>query len=221
MTKADTLPSFESSFGTLRQLARRNRAVERCELCGVELGGKHAHLIELALQRLLCACAACTLLLTHEGARYKLVPQRVRYLPNLQITDSQWDRLLVPINIVFFFWSSQAKRQVAMYPSPAGATESQLPLETWDEIAANNSVLSAMEPDVEALLANRIRINGMAASETGQLGEWSPEYYLAPMDECYRLVGLIRRHWKGLSGGTEVWHEITAFFSELKARSVA
>jgi hypothetical protein len=41
-----------------------------------------------------------------------------------------------------------------------------------------------------------------------------------PIDECYRLVGLIRVHWKGLSGGSEVWREIRKFFDSLKARSV-
>ena len=46
-----------------------------------------------------------------------------------------------------------------------------------------------------------------------------PEYYLAPIDQCYRLVGLIRAHWRGLSGGTEVWREIAQFFDELKARA--
>ena len=34
------------------------------------------------------------------------------------------------------------------------------------------------------------------------------QYYIVPIDECYRLVGLIRMHWRGLSGGTEVWKEI-------------
>ena len=43
------------------------------------------------------------------------------------------------------------------------------------------------------------------------------EYYLLPIDECYKLVGLIRMHWKGLSGGTDVWRELGEFFSSLKA----
>ena len=47
----------------------------------------------------------------------------------------------------------------------------------------------------------------------------APEYYLLPMDECYKLVGLIRTHWKGLSGGTEVWQQIGEFFKNLKMRS--
>jgi len=30
------------------------------------------------------------------------------------------------------------------------------------------------------------------------------------------LVGTIRKHWKGLSGGEDVWHEIDKFFAELQ-----
>jgi hypothetical protein len=45
------------------------------------------------------------------------------------------------------------------------------------------------------------------------------EYFVVPIDVCYRLVGLIRIHWRGLSGGTEVWQEIGKFFTELRARS--
>jgi hypothetical protein len=66
-----------------------------------------------------------------------------------------------------------------------------------------------MEPDVEALLANRV---GAARGVTAQ-------YYVVPIDECYKLVGLIRLHWHGLSGGTEVWREVATFFSSLKARA--
>jgi len=32
-------------------------------------------------------------------------------------------------------------------------------------------------------------------------------------------VGLIRTHWRGLSGGTEVWREIGSFFAALKKRA--
>ncbi|HEX8896401.1 MAG TPA: DUF5947 family protein, partial [Terriglobales bacterium] len=45
------------------------------------------------------------------------------------------------------------------------------------------------------------------------------EYYIAPIDACYRLVGLIRLHWHGLSGGEEVWREIDNFFAELRAQA--
>jgi hypothetical protein len=46
------------------------------------------------------------------------------------------------------------------------------------------------------------------------------DYFLAPIDACFELVGLIRLHWRGLSGGTEAWREIEAFFARLRERSV-
>ena len=111
---------------------------------------------------------------------------------------------MIPINVAFFF-SSEPGRVTALYPSPAGATESLLTLEAWEELAAENPVLHELEPDVEALLVNRL--------------ETTRDYYRAPIDECYRLVGLIRANWRGLSGGQAVWRELAQFFELLKQRS--
>src|SRR5262249_28192005 len=94
---------------------------------------------------------------------------------------------------------------VAVYPSPAGATESALPLEAWDELVAENPGLANLEPDVEALLVNRV---GAAR-----------DYFRVGIDQCYRLAGIIRTRWSGFSGGTAVWDEIGRFFEELKRRS--
>ena len=85
----------------------------------------------------------------------------------------------------------------AMYPSPAGATESALSLESWEEILSQNFLLQTMEPNVEAFLVNRVGP--------------SPEYFLVPIDECFRLVGLIRMHWKGLSGARKCGNRSSAF----------
>ncbi len=99
---------------------------------------------------------------------------------------------------------------VALYPSPAGAVESLLSLDAWNEIVQENPALSQLQPDIEALLVNRV-------GHAHELA--SAEYYIAPIDECYRLVGLIRANWKGLSGGSEVWMEIGRFFSELRSHA--
>jgi hypothetical protein len=45
------------------------------------------------------------------------------------------------------------------------------------------------------------------------------DHYRVPIDECYRLVGILRTNWRGLAGGAEVWQEIGRFFADLKERS--
>jgi hypothetical protein len=194
------------SFATLRQFVRNRAPVERCDLCGLELTPDHQHLIEPATRQLHCCCDACAILFSgQESARYRRVPRRIRVLSDFRMTDAQWDSLLIPIGLAFFFPSIPAGRVVAFYPSPAGAAESLLDLAGWDDLVQENPVLADLEPDVEALLVNRI----------GQ----ARDYYRAPIDECYKLVGLIRTYWRGLSGGTEVWEEIDQFFASLRERS--
>jgi hypothetical protein len=203
-------PGYENAFGTLRQFVRRKRTVERCELCSAEVASGHPHLIEPGIRKLLCACNACAILFGGMGTKYKRVPRRLLALENFHLSDGQWESLMVPISMAFFFRSTPDARVVAFYPSPAGAMESLLPLETWKDIEEANPVLLEMESDVEALLVNRVgHTRGFAA----------PEYYVLPIDECYKLVGLIRANWRGLSGGTEVWLKIAIFFGELKQRA--
>jgi hypothetical protein len=133
-----------------------------------------------------------------------------QYLAGFEMTDGQWENLLIPINMAFFFRSSIEDRMIALYPSPAGAVESLLPLEAWADITENHPALCGLRPDIEALLVNRVgHAHGLSKAD----------YFIAPIDECYKLVGLIRTHWKGLSGGAEVWAEIGRFFTELKAKS--
>jgi len=208
---ADTSSTMDQAFATLRQFARSKRPLERCELCSAGLAQEHPHLVEIALRQIVCACDACaTLFDGMAGSKYRRVSRRAQLLANFHMTDGQWENLLIPINMAFFFRSSTEDRTVTLYPSPAGAVESLLPLDAWIEIVQENAVLSQLRPDIEALLVNRV----------GHAHELSPaEYYIAPIDDCYRLVGLIRANWKGLSGGSEVWIEIGRFFSDLRSRA--
>lgn len=204
------LPQQSSAFAALRGYLTERAPAERCELCSQPLAEAHAHLFDPQVRKVTCACDACSLLFAGDGAKYRRVPRRVRFVPGFRMDDAQWDALSIPINLAFFFRSTPADRVIAMYPSPAGPTESLLQLESWDAIVRDNPILQGMEPDVEALLVQRI-----ARSHAAE----SIEYYVAPIDECFKLVGLIRARWRGLSGGTEVWEDITRFFADLRARA--
>jgi hypothetical protein len=198
----------QSAMRLLRRFVRPRASVERCELCSIELMPDHEHLVEPQTRKMLCACQACSILFSGQAeTKYRRVPRRVRYLSDFRLTDAQWDSLMIPIGMAFFFHGTAAAKTIALYPSPAGATESLLDLESWDEIVRDNPVLKEMEADTEALLVNRV---GGAR-----------EYYLVPVDECYKLVGLIRAYWHGLSGGAVVWEEIGKFFAELREKGGA
>ncbi|HEX4465754.1 MAG TPA: DUF5947 family protein [Solirubrobacteraceae bacterium] len=181
---------------------------EQCELCSAPIGPEHRHMLELSSRELLCACRPCSVLFDRKGAgsgRYKLVPERRLRLDDFRLGDPAWDELRVPVEMAFFFFSSVAERVLAYYPGPMGPTESQLQLSSWQQLERENPILAELEPDVEALLANRV-------------GD-ERRYWLVPLDECYSLVGLIRTHWKGLSGGQQVWQEIDSFFADLDRRA--
>ena len=200
----------QSPVATMRRFVRTRTesgitrpAPEHCELCGVELPRTHRHLLEMTNRRVVCACDACAMRF-HDviGGRFKLIPRDPRVLPKFKLSDAEWENLSLPIDLAFFFFSSLLKKVTAMYPGPAGATESLLPLTAWTTLVADNPRLGRLEPDVEALLVNRV-------------GE-TREYFIAPIDACYELVGIIRVHWRGLSGGDAVWREIARFFTRLR-----
>lgn len=181
---------------------------EQCELCNAPMPAAHRHLLELPAREIVCACRPCSLLFDKEGSgsgRYKLIPERRLRLDGFQISDRAWEELRVPVDMAFFFHSSEAERVLAYYPGPMGPTESQLELSSWQELESENPILAELAPDVEALLVNRV---------AGARRHW-----LVGLDECYGLVGLIRTRWKGLTGGKGVWREIDGFFDELDRRA--
>ena len=131
---------------------------ERCEMCSEVLTDRHGHLVDTDKRSLACACRACYLLFTHEGAaggRYRAVPERVCHDPERPLTDADWNELQIPVAMAFFFFNSALGRVVAGYPSPGGTTECELDLAAWDRLAATHPLLGEMAPDVEAIFVNR------------------------------------------------------------------
>lgn len=193
-------------FAALRRVMNRSEAIEYCDFCRARLADNHPHVLVLADRQLACACGACAILFSGEGTgKYRRVPQRALHLADFHLTEAQWESLAVPIGLAFFVHSSTVGQVVAYYPSPAGATECTLEPRSWNEVARDNPVLNEIEPDVEALLINR----------TGQ----ARDYYVAPIDECYKLVGIVRTAWRGLSGGPEVTSRIQGFFDGFRQRA--
>jgi hypothetical protein len=179
---------------------------ERCELCSTTIPDEHRHMIHLDERRILCVCDACWSLRSDDP---ELRPAGVRtlWLDDLKIPDDLWARFEIPIGLAFFLRNGADDRVVALYPSPAGATESEIDPDAWNEAVDANPQLRRLEPDAEALIVNRLT---------------EPHRnVIAPIDECYRLVGMIKLSWEGISGGEGPERAVDAFFTHLREREVA
>ena len=159
---------------------------KHCEGCHVMLRDDHTHLMQPP-RKLICSCHACVpRLLSRPGIKH--IPNRVLALSDFQLAPHQWENLNLPVGLVFFVESSVEGRTLALYPGPAGATESLLPLDAWAQVKSANPILSSMQPDVEALLVDYAH----------------SRFFLVPIDKCFHLIGLIRRNWQGFGAGPTV-----------------
>jgi len=70
---------------------------------------------------------------------------------------------------------------------------------------AANPLLAELEPEVEALIVNRL-------SEPAR-------YAVVPIDRCYELVGMIKSRWEGISGGRAIEGAVADYFASLDARA--
>jgi hypothetical protein len=208
--------SAQAPLAVLARLRRRPTVAspgERCEMCGEGIPDDHGHVVDLDSRRLLCACRACYLLFTSTGAgggRRRAVPRRYASVSDFSVDGRVWDALQIPVGIAFFVRASRpegGEEVSAFYPGPAGATESLLPLDAWEEVVTANPVLAGVEPDVEAVLV--------------RLLQGAAECFVVPVDACYELVGNLRRLWRGFDGGSEARSYLSQFFDDLRRRTGA
>ncbi len=177
---------------------------EACDLCGAGISSNHRHLLHLAERRIVCACETCWAMRSGEGD-YRPTGNRTVWLAGLDVPDDLWATFQIPIGLAFFMESTVTECIVAMYPSPAGATESELHFESWRRMLERNPVLETLEPDIEGLIANRLSD--------------PPVYVIAPIDRCYGLTGTIKAAWEGISGGPEVQPAVDRFFDDLRVQA--
>ncbi|MCP9486469.1 MAG: DUF5947 family protein [Gaiellaceae bacterium MAG52_C11] len=197
----------------LRRLANRQlepaAAEERCDMCSATIPADHRHLLHVEERRIVCTCETCRALFAGDGP-YRPTGSRTVWLDDFDLPEELWASFRIPIGLAFFFESSTAASSdgnsvVAFYPSPAGTTECELDLGPWESLVAANPVLDGLEPDAEALIVNRL---GGAR-----------QHAIVPIDECYRLVGLVRVSWEGISGGAQIEPAVAGFFAELRAKA--
>jgi hypothetical protein len=180
--------------------------LERCDLCQVGIPSEHRHLLHLSERRILCVCEPCWAMKAGDED-VRPTGQRTLWLEDFELPEEVWADLRIPIGLAFFMLSSVTQCVVAMYPSPAGATESELHFETWRAVSERNPILEQLEPDVEGLIVNRLSD--------------PPVYVVAPIDRCYELTGVVKAHWEGISGGARIEPAVDGFLAGLRAQAVA
>jgi hypothetical protein len=200
MTQLRALEAFVRPIPQLRP---------QCELCGGHIESEHAHVVDLADRALRCACRGCAILFsqgTSGGSKYRTAPDRWLHDPSFRVSEAQWNSLQIPVRVAFFFRNSELGRWVAFYPGAAGAAESLLGMDTWEELVRGTAISRVIEPDTEAIIVS---------------GERGADYkaFLVPIQSCYELVGLVKLHWRGFDGGDEAWRRIEGFFIRIQARS--
>jgi hypothetical protein len=183
--------------------ARPAPSTGHCELCPIGIGENHRHLLHLVERRIVCVCETCWSMRSGDP-EFRPPGGRTLWLEDFVMSHDVWSAFQIPIGLAFLLRSTVTGTVVALYPSPAGATESELELTAWDALCTANPILERLEPDAEALIVDR----------TGA----EHRYAIVPIDQCYRLVGLIKSRWQGITGGQGVDVAIAEFFDGLRAR---
>jgi hypothetical protein len=194
-----------NGMARLRDFAARGRTQDRCALCAAPVEGRHGHVVEAATGGVLCVCRGCAGVFDHASGRFRRIPDRVVALDALRMSDEDWSAFAIPVGLAFFRRNSAQSKVQAFYPSPLGAVETSVPEPAWESLVGAHPELASMEPDVEAFL---VRVSNRRR-----------ECFIAPLDECHALIGLIRREWRGFTGGDGVAPALDRFFAELREKS--
>lgn len=204
-----TDPSAPGALATLRRFMRTPTAAATCcDLCAAEVADEHDHLLDPKQRKVACACRACALLFSGDtSARYRRLESRKLPMPEMRLSESEWDLLDIPVRLVFLCPSSVHDRVFATYPSPAGAVEANVPSGVWQTLVQAHPALSVLKPDVEALIAD------------GRGG--SPGCCVVSIDVCHQLLGLLRANTREHVEPRAAWREMERVLGALYGGSHA
>ena len=181
---------------------RRAPAHERCELCAAPIAADHEHLYAPANRTVRCACTGCALIIpTSSSSGYLRVPRGTR---RIEVADvAGWlDRLAVPVGIAALI--RRDDRAIIGYPGAAGLVEAAVEPAIWDQLVRELPLAATLEPEVEALVWSRL--GGDRVLRVG-------------IDVVFRLIGELRQHWEGITGGPNVVGTVERVLSELHAEA--
>ena len=191
---------------TLQSFVSSDPTAARCDLCSSPIGQDHTHLLQVETQQVRCVCPACAALFAHhKGGRFRQVPETVTELGIPSDDVATFIRLGLPVSLTWFCVRSPDGIVVANYPSPLGIVTSQIDQATWHQTITQNPSWSALQLDVEAVLVMRRPATRSCLR--------------VPITDCFRLCGLLRTHWRGFLGGSEVWAKLDQFFADLSSRA--
>ena len=188
--------------------------------CGHALSDNNAHLYHPARRQIRCCCPVCRLA---PEAGWLQVPSQISRV-SAELDDGIWQSLGIPVALASFvrrdyseFVSANSEGAVsaaphalrsratywsAAYPGPAGLIETALSDAAVESLLQRNPEWTDITPHVEAIVVNRLGPEACA--------------FRVPIDVHFRLAGELRTHWRGLSGGDEVWHRLEQFFLSLE-----
>lgn len=187
----------------MRQMPEGPQPIEaNCDLCGTSMAEDHRHLLQLDERQIVCVCESCWALRSGD-AEFRPVGSRVIWLDSLDLPDDLWARFGIPIGLAFFLRSGGGV--VAFYPSPAGATEKEIDAGVFSELEERNPRVRELDVESEVLIVDRLGEQMRSA--------------IAPTDEAYRLVGLVKANWRGISGGPVLQDAVDGFFEGLREKA--
>ena len=194
-----------------RAAARAGPTASAARCAPSPIAEQHQHVVNLDSRALMCTCRACYLLFTDRAGRPAL-PRRAGPLPVLPglrarrgATGTRWRSRSA--------WPSSSPtrcsgRTVAFYPGPAGATESELPLDAWDArrggqpAARHRAAPTSRRCCVRGARTASDRVRPATWCRSTPATSWSAG--------CGRL-------WRGFDGGQEARARSTTFFAQVDA----
>lgn len=192
--------SAGSAVQALRRFREASTDATRCAFCGMAVESAHPHRLDPEGWQVICACNACDRDRADEP-RLRRVGHRVEKIEDPRVGERMLMVVDVPVGLAFFTRTRRAAN--VFYPAPTGTAEARIDVETWAALEAELPEVARLEPEVEAIVVS------LSPRRT----------FVVPIDECFRLAGMLRSAWVGWSGGAEARSAIEDFFATLETRA--